>query len=90
MDIDQVARDVYDRVRSERDGTVIAVWGDGGVEVVGFGYRGRRTHDGAWLEPIASVPAKAPITYHEIRTRIERGLRRHGLLPPDAGAAPGR
>lgn len=83
MEIDTIARDVYDLLGRERDGMVIAVWGDGTVEVVGFGYRGHKDPDGVWHEPVASFPAKAPKTYHEVRERIALGLRRHGLLPPE-------
>ena len=82
MTVEEVAREIYERLSQELDGMVIAVWADGTVEVVGFGFRGRRDAEGAWHEPVATYPAKSPMSYREVLERLERGLQKHGHLPP--------
>lgn len=86
--VEDVAREVFERLPRERDGTVLAVWKDGTITVEDFGFRGRRTTSGR-LEPIVTYPAKAPLSYYEVEQRLVAGLRRHGLLPPE-DAPPGQ
>ena len=83
--LEEVAREVYERLAKERDGRILAVWKDGSITVEGFGYRGKRTPDGI-IEPVVTYPAKAPMSYEEVLERLERGLERRGLLPPAEGS----
>lgn len=78
--MDGIARWAYDALSSYRDGTILAVWPDGSMTQEGFGFRGRRD-DGRLVEPVATFPAKSPLSYSEMRKRVHDGFVRRGLLP---------
>jgi hypothetical protein len=78
MDLESIASELYNRIRTERDGRVLAVWFDGSITVESFAFR-----DGRWLaregwEPaLLSIPAKAPLSYREILDRLQIAIARH-------------
>lgn len=84
--VEDVAREVFERLSRERDGTILAVWKDGEITVEDFGFRGRRTAAGR-IEPIVTFPAKAPLTYYDVEQRLTAALQRRGLLPVEAEPA---
>ncbi|MBI2766511.1 MAG: hypothetical protein HYX53_11455 [Chloroflexi bacterium] len=79
---EQVARELYERIQTERAGTVLAVWADGSITVEGYGFFARPHRDGHLRRPLASYPAKTSISYHDVLGRLLDGLREHGLIPP--------
>jgi|GEM_PF-2913467 len=77
MDLDGLAEELHARLQQERDGSVLAVWYDGSITVEPFSFReGRRLPDGSWEPSLISIPAKASLTVHDIRTRLEHALAR--------------
>lgn len=84
--VEDVAREVFERLSRERDGTILAIWKDGSVTVEDFGFRGRRTATGR-IEPVITFPSKSPLTYHEVEQRLTAALQRRGLLPGEAERA---
>lgn len=82
-DVEGICREVYDSLAVTRAGMVLAIWRDGSVTTEGFGFRGRRRSDGSLIEPVASFPGRASLTYYEVLQRLLAGFRRHGLLPPE-------
>jgi hypothetical protein len=77
MDDDEdVVRDLYERLKTERAGTVLALWPDGGVTVEGFGFHRQRERDGVMVDPLLTVPAKSPITFRELLERLRRARER--------------
>lgn len=82
-DVEGISREVFDALADTRAGMVLAIWRDGSVTAEGFGFRGRRRSDGTIIEPVASFPGRASLTYFEVLQRLLAGFRRHGLLPPE-------
>ncbi|MCK9520660.1 MAG: hypothetical protein M0R74_16795 [Dehalococcoidia bacterium] len=77
MDLDDVATELYSRLRTERDGRVLAVWLDGTITVEPFSFRDGRRHPGGEWEPVLlSLPAKAPLSFREIMDRLQLALAR--------------
>jgi CubicO group peptidase (beta-lactamase class C family) len=79
-DVDGIARSAFEALAKQPDGTILAVWSNGSTTQEGFGFRGRRDN-GRLVEPVATFPAKTPLSFYEIRKRVEVAFVRRGLLP---------
>jgi hypothetical protein len=81
VEIDEVARNIYNLLQSERWSTVVAVWKDGSVSTHGLGFRGRLQPDGTYEHPLLTYVAGSDLSYHEVAARLTSALLQHGLIP---------
>ena len=76
MDVESVAREVFETLSHAQLGLVIAVWEDGSVTAHRqLGFRDRKLANGFREAPLTSfVRFSSLLSVHQIRDRIERAL----------------
>jgi len=83
MEVEAIARLVYDRLETMRAGRVLAVWPDGTVTEEGFGFPGQRRRGDGWESAVTSFPAGTQMSYYDMLQRLLARLRVLGLMAPE-------
>src|SRR6185312_14853061 len=70
MEVEAIARLVYDRLGTMRAGRVLAVWADGTITEEGFGFPGQRRSGDGWESAVTSFPAGTQMSYYDMLQRL--------------------